>query len=61
MIPTRDEQDVAGYAEVMEMVFENDTEIPITENFIKQLHTSLLRHSDKDIRHRGNYKTFEQR
>ena len=53
---TRDEQEVAGYAEVMEIVFENYTEISITENFIKQLHTSLLRHSDKDVRHRGEYK-----
>jgi Fic family protein len=53
---TRDEQEVAGYAEVMEMVFENYNEIPITENYIKQLHASLLRHSDKDTRHRGEYK-----
>lgn len=53
---TRDEQEVAGYAEVMEMVFENYTEISITENYIKQLHAMLLRHSEKDIRHRGEYK-----
>lgn len=53
---TRDEQEVAGYAEVMETVFENYPDIPITENFIKQLHISLLRHSDKDTRHRGEYK-----
>ena len=42
---TRDEQQVAGYAEVMEMVFENYTDIPVTENYIKQLHSVLLRHS----------------
>jgi Fic family protein len=53
---TRDEQEVAGYAEVMEMVFDNYREIPVTENYIKQLHASLLRHSDKDTRHRGEYK-----
>ena len=53
---TRDEQEVAGYAEVMEIVFENHHEIPLTENYIKQLHATLLRHSDKDTRHRGEYK-----
>lgn len=53
---TRDEQEVAGYAEVMEMVFDNHTEIQITENYLKQLHNTLLRHSEKDVRHRGEYK-----
>jgi len=53
---TRDEQEVAGYAEVMETVFENFAEISVSENHIKQLHSSLLRHSEKDIRHRGEYK-----
>jgi len=51
----RDEQEVAGYAEVMEIAFENHKDIPITENYVKQLHTTLLRHSDKDVRHRGEY------
>jgi len=52
----RDEQEVAGYAEVMDTVFENYTEIPLTENYIRQLHKELLRYSDKDYRHRGEYK-----
>jgi Fic family protein len=54
----RDEQEVAGYAEVMETVFHAWAEIPMTENHIKQLHRDLLRHSDKDERHRGEYKTL---
>src|ERR1035437_8739471 len=54
----RDEQEVAGYAEVMETVFLAWSEIPITENHIKQLHRDLLRCSDKDERHRGEYKTL---
>lgn len=54
---TRDEQEVAGYAEVMEMVFAHSNEIDLTENHIKQLHRDLLIHSTKDERHRGNYKT----
>ncbi|MCW8922395.1 MAG: Fic family protein [Gammaproteobacteria bacterium] len=53
---TRDEQEVAGYAEVMETIFENFADIPVTENYIKQFHTALLRHSEKDVRHRGEYK-----
>jgi Fic family protein len=55
---TRDEQEVAGYAEVMQVVFESYASIPLTENHIKQLHALLLRHSDKDERHRGAYKTL---
>jgi Fic family protein len=55
---SRDEQEVAGYAGVMETVFHAWAEIPITENHIKQLHRDLLRHSDKDERHRGEYKTL---
>jgi len=55
---TRDEQEVAGYAEVMETVFRSWQDIPITENHIKQIHRDLLRYSDKDERHRGEYKTI---
>ena len=55
---SRDEQEVAGYAEVMETIFHAWAEIPITENHIKQLHRDLLRHSDKDERHRGEYKVL---
>ncbi len=54
---SRDEQEVAGYAEVMETVFRVWEDIPISENHIKQLHRDLLRHSGKDERHRGEYKT----
>jgi len=55
---TRDEQEVAGYAQVMETIFQSWQEIPFTENHIRQLHRDLLRYSDKDERHRGNYKTL---
>ena len=55
---SRDEQEVAGYAEVMETVFRNWSGISLTENILKQLHRDLLRHSDKDQRHRGEYKTL---
>lgn len=53
---SRDEQEVAGYAETMEMVFHAFSDIHITENHLKQLHRDLLRYSQKDERHRGEYK-----
>ena len=55
---TRDEQEVAGYAELMELIFESYAEIPLTENHLHQLHGILLRHSHKDQRHRGHYKNL---
>jgi len=54
---TRDEQEVAGYAEVMELVFRAWEDLAITENHIKQLHRDLLVYSEKDAWHRGSYKT----
>jgi Fic family protein len=54
---SRDEEEVAGYATVMEMIFENAQDITLTENHIKQLHGALLQYSSKDERHRGHYKT----
>jgi Fic family protein len=54
---TRDEQEVAGYAELMDIIFSSWQDIPVSENYIKQLHQILLRHSEKDAWHRGHYKT----
>jgi len=54
---TRDAQEVAGYAELMDLVFSSWKDIPFTENHIKQLHQVLLHHSEKDAWHRGSYKT----
>jgi len=53
---TRDEQEVAGYAEVMNLIFHNYEHIPFTENYIQQLHDELLQYSEKDSWHRGRYK-----
>ena len=54
---SRDEEEVAGYAAVMELIFASWEHMPLTENHIRQLHGILLRHSGKDERHRGHYKT----
>lgn len=53
---SRDEEEVAGYASVMEIIFNTYEIIPLTENYLKQLHSILLQYSNKDQRHRGDYK-----
>lgn len=55
---SRDEQEVAGYADVMETVFANWESIDLTENHVRQLHRDLLKCSSKDERHRGEYKSL---
>ena len=58
---SRDEEEVAGYSDLINIIFENYDEIPLTENYIKQLHHVLLRYSVKDERHRGEYKKGSNR
>lgn len=53
---TRDEQEVAGYLELLELIFENHDVMPLNESLILDLHGKMLRHSKKDDRHRGGYK-----
>ena len=53
---TRDEQEVDGYAELMNIIFQNFNNMPLSENFIQQLHGLLLKYSDKDQWHKGYYK-----
>lgn len=53
---SRDEEEVAGYAELMDTIFENYEIIPLSENYIKQLHKILLQYTSKDESHRGEYK-----
>jgi Fic family protein len=53
---SRDEEEVGGYAEAMNLVFNSFEEIKITENYIKQFHSILLKYSSKDLRHKGEYK-----
>lgn len=55
---SRDEQEVAGYAELMDLIFSSWKFIPFDENHVKQMHQTLLRHSLKDERHRGHYKSL---
>lgn len=57
-LKTRDEQEVIGYYEVLELIYENYADIKLSENYIKQLHQILLKFSKKDERHRGAYKSL---
>ncbi|MBI4767385.1 MAG: Fic family protein [Deltaproteobacteria bacterium] len=53
---SRDEEEIAGYAEVMQLIYESYDKIQTDENHLQQLHQVLLKHSSKDSRHRGQYK-----
>lgn len=55
-ITTRDEQEVVGYFEVLEDVFENYLKVRFSERSVKQIHSILLKYCQKDTRHRGAYK-----
>ena len=52
----RDEQEVVGYFEALDMIAENYNSIEITEYQIKGLHQLLLKYGGKDGWHRGQYK-----
>ena len=60
-LKTRDEQEVIGYYDTLEVILENYNEIQLSENYIKQLHQTLLRYSSKDERHRGSYKSLSNK
>lgn len=55
----RDEQEVRGYFELLEGVFHSWKYMTLSENIIKQLHAELLKYTNKDERHRGEYKKME--
>lgn len=52
----RDQQEVAGYFETLELIAESFRDIEITESNLKHLHNTLMKHSEKDAWHKGNYK-----
>lgn len=55
-LKNRDEQEVAGYLELLQNVFRSFKDLKLSENLIRNFHQELLKYSDKDQRHRGNYK-----
>ncbi len=60
-LKTRDEQEVIGYYDTLEIIYKNYDNINLSESYIKQLHQVLLKYSDKDSRHRGEYKSLSNK
>ncbi len=57
-LDTRDEQEVVGYYEALQIILENYQDIPLTEGYLHQMHGLLLKHSHKDQTHKGKYKNL---
>lgn len=57
-IEDRDTQEVAGYFEVLDLISESFGDIEIIENSLKNLHNQLLKYSEKDKWHKGDYKQY---
>lgn len=55
----RDEEEVAGYADVLGRVFDNWQDLKLSENNILQFHKILLNFSKKDRSHLGRYKSAD--
>ena len=56
----RDKQEVRGYYELLQDVFEAWQRIAFTESTIQHFHQELLKYVEKDERHRGKYKIKEK-
>lgn len=57
----RDKQEVRGYFELLQNIFEAWDNIKFSENTIKHLHQELLKYVEKDAVHRGKYKSKENK
>ena len=53
----RDEEEVAGYADLLGRIFDNYKSLKISESRILELHKIMLDFSQKDKEHYGKYKT----
>ena len=58
---SRDEQEVFGYYDTLNLILESHESISLSKNHIHQLHKTLLNKSTKDNRHRGKYKTLSNK
>lgn len=57
----RDSQEVRGYYELLEHVFDSWRNIRFNESAIKRFHKELLKYAVKDERRRGDYKKRENK
>ncbi len=52
----RDQQEVVGYFDALDLIDEQYESIDVSEGSIQNLHNQLLKYSGKDAWHKGNYK-----
>lgn len=57
-LQSREEQEVVGYYEALELILDSYQDIDLQERYIHQLHGILLKHSHKDLSHKGKYKNL---
>ncbi len=57
----RDKQEVQGYYELLQNVFEAWEDLSLNESLIKHFHKELLKYVEKDTLHRGDYKKQENK
>jgi len=55
---SRDEEEVFGYYEALDLILDHAAGIPLSASYIKQLHSIVLKYSSKDQRHKGEYKNL---
>lgn len=55
-LDNREEQEVVGYYEALALILEHYQDIDLSERYLHQLHSILLKYSSKEQRHKGRYK-----
>ncbi len=60
-IADRDKQEIQGYYELLQNVFDSWKRLRLSEGTIKHFHQELLRYVEKDAQHRGDYKKRENK
>lgn len=55
-LESRDEQEVVGYYDTLEILIDNYSSMDLSLSNIHALHNLLLKHSSKDHKHRGKFK-----
>lgn len=57
----RDEQEVVGYYDALQVILDHYQDIELAERYIHQMHGILLKHSGKDQTHKGRYKQLSNK
>jgi Fic family protein len=57
----REKEEVRGYFELLQNVFNSWEDLGFNEGSIKHLHKELLKYVEKDVLHRGNYKSVDNK